>query len=346
MDLNRAIEELLKDRGAIKVGFANKDSLAGGPPSTDLDYVFNAADIAQEARSAVSFALPLDQDAIRQFIAKKDQHAHTADNRRTIAKSIRLSNEVAELLRNEGYAALGTDANSTYRQEVPLWHRFLPPDISHRYIAVAAGVASFGWSGNVGLPGYGSTIILGTTVTSAELETTDPMPEEENFCEWAKSGGRVDCKLCVESCVVEMFEKNDAEYVTLGDNTYTYSRRRNTNRCVFGCGGNTGLHKSGKWSTWSPGRYKLPDDPIKLNRELRRSTAQRQEHPPVTPAATCGMCQLVCFGDKKENAKNFKLLSKSGCAVQEPDGTLVILSAEEAAEKLRTMPQEHSALYS
>lgn len=346
MSLNHLIEELLKDKGAIKVGFADKESLTGGPPSTDLDYVFKSAGIAEEARSAVSFALPLDQDAIRLFIAKKDREAHTEDNRRTIAKSMRLSNEVAELLRDKGYAALGTAANNKYREDIPLWHRFLPPDISHRYIAVAAGVASFGWSGNVGLPGYGSTIILGTTVASAELQATDPMPQEENFCEWAKSGGRVDCKICVESCVVEMFEKNNAEYVTFGGNTYTYSRRRNTSRCVFGCGGNTGLHKSGKWSTWSPGRYKMPDDPIKLNRELRRSTEQRQEHPPAPPGASCGMCQLICFGNKKDNAKNFRLLSKSGCAVQEPDGTLLILSAEEAEEKLRTMPQEHSALYS
>ncbi len=346
MSLKQSIEELLKDNGAIKVGYADRESLMGGPPSTDLDFIFREAGVDEQAKSAVSFALPLDKDAIRAFMAKKDREAHTADSRRTIMKSMRLSDEVAQLLRDEGYAALGTDANSKYREDVPLWHRFLPPDISHRYVAVAAGVASFGWSGNVGLPRYGSTIILGTTVTSAELEPTEPMPVEENFCEWAKSGGRVDCKLCVESCVVEMFEKNNAEYVTFGGNTYTYSRRRNTSRCIFGCGGNTGLHKSGKWSTWSPGRYTMPDDPIKLNRELRRSTTQRQEHPPSSPSATCGMCQLVCFGDKKENAKNFKLLSKSGCAVQEPDGTLLILSAEEAEEKMRAMPPEHSALYS
>lgn len=348
MSLNRPIEEFLKDNGAIKVGFANKETLRGGPPSTDLNYVFESAGVDAQARSAVSFALPLDQDAIRLFIAKKERQPHETDNLRTLAKAAQLSNEVAELLRDEGYAALGTAANQKYREDVPLWHRFLPPDISHRYVAVASGVASFGWSGNVGLPGYGSTIILGTTVTSAELETTDPIPQEDGFCEWGKSGGRVHCKLCADSCVVEMFEKNDAEYVTLGGKTYAYSRRRNTNRCVFGCGGNTGLHPSGKWSTWSPGRYKLSEDPIKISRELKRSTMQRQEHPPVPGgnAITCGMCQLICFGDKKENAKNYKLLSKSGCAVQEPDGTLVILSAEEAQEKLNAMPQEHSALYS
>ena len=348
MSLNSTIEEFLLGNGAVKVGFANKESLMGGPPSTDLDYVFKCVDIEEEARSAVSFALPLDQDAIRLFIAKKERAPHTEDNRRTIAKSARLSNEVAEILRDNGHTALGTAANQKYREEVPLWHRFLPPDISHRYIAVAAGVGSFGWSGNVGLPGYGSTIILGTTVTSADLKTTDPIPQEEGFCEWGKSSGRVDCKICVESCVTEMFDKNNAEYVTFGGNTYAYSRRRNTARCVFSCGGYTGLHKSGKWSTWSPGRYKMPEDPIKLNRELRRATKQREEYPPHPDAnlASCGMCHMICFGEKKENARNYKLLARSGCAVQQPDGTVVMMSAEEAEEKLAEMPEEHSKLYS
>ncbi len=346
MSLNSTIEAFLKDHGAIKVGFANAETLRGGPPSTDLDYVFSAAGEAGQARSAVSFALPLDKEAIRLFISKQERTPHETDNRRTIAKSKRLSNEVADLLRKEGHVALGTEGNNNYRQAVPLWHRFLPPDISHRYISVASGVASFGWSGNVGLPGYGSTIILGTTVTSAELEPTDPLSEDEGFCEWAKTSGRVDCKICAQSCVVEMFDKNDAEYVSLGGNTYSYSRRRNTSRCVFGCGGNTGLHPSGKWSTWSPGRYTMPTDPIKLNRELRRSSQQREEHPPTTGSATCGMCQLVCFGEKKENAANYKLLAGSGCAVQEPDGSIVMLSPEEAEQKLKDMPQEHSELYS
>ena len=40
MSLNHLIEELLKDKGAIKVGFADKESLTGGTPSTDLDYGF------------------------------------------------------------------------------------------------------------------------------------------------------------------------------------------------------------------------------------------------------------------------------------------------------------------
>lgn len=358
MSLNKKITEFLMDEGAIRVGFATKESVAGGPPSTDFDYMFKSAGIDADANSAISFALPLDKEAIKLFIAKQEREPHEEDNRRTLAKSVYLSHKLAGILQEAGHEAIGSAANLKYREEMHQWNRFLPPDISHRYIAVASGVGSFGWSGNVGVNGYGAAIILGTTVTSATLEPTAPLPDHESFCEWKKSDGQVKCKLCADSCIAEMFDKNDAEYVSLGSRTYSYARRRNTRRCEFGCGGFTGLHPSGKWSTWSPARFKLPDDPKKLNREYIRAIRQHIERPPMPNAAdvpsvpglklatTCGMCQLVCFGDKKENAKNYKLLTKSGCAVQEPDGTIVILSPEEAEKKLQQMPEEHTALYS
>jgi hypothetical protein len=36
MSLNKLIEEFLYERGALKVGFSTTETLAGGPPSTDL----------------------------------------------------------------------------------------------------------------------------------------------------------------------------------------------------------------------------------------------------------------------------------------------------------------------
>jgi len=38
VSLNEIIKEFLLEEGAIKVGFSNKETLAGGPPSIDLDY--------------------------------------------------------------------------------------------------------------------------------------------------------------------------------------------------------------------------------------------------------------------------------------------------------------------
>lgn len=355
--LNEEITAFLLDRGATRVGFANAETLKGGPPSVDLDYVFRERDIDEPARSAISFAIPMDLDAIRLYLAKKDRGPHMALNGSNFARTMQLSHDLAEFLRGRGFEALGTAACAKYRTELPNCNRYLPPDISHRYIAVASGVGTMGFSGNVGLKGFGTNIGLGTTVTSAELEPTAPLPDEENFCEWQQSGGRA-CKLCASSCPTEMFDKLDAEYVQIGEKSYAYAKRRNTRRCEFGCGGFTGLHPSGKWSTWSPGRFKLSSDPVKISRTFMRAIKQHieapriegshdvEDYPGLSMITSCGMCQLVCFGDKKETAHNYKLLTRSGCVVQEPDGNLLILSPEEAKKKLEEMPEEHSALYS
>jgi epoxyqueuosine reductase QueG len=174
--LEDEIRSYLVERGAIRVGFATLDSLAGGPPSADLTYVL------PEAKSAVSFALPLDLDKIRATLAKKSHHAFEKNNLEVNVDATKLSYKLARHLRQEGYRATGTLANNHYRQDVPDWQKRLHPDISHRYIAVRSGVGSFGWSGNVGIKDYGASIILETVVTSAELEATEPIPDSDSFC--------------------------------------------------------------------------------------------------------------------------------------------------------------------
>jgi epoxyqueuosine reductase QueG len=170
MALEYLIEEFLKERGALAVGIATTETLAGGPPSADITYRMEGA------RSAVSFALPLDRDRIRAFLAKQDRFGHEEDNIRTNLRSRDLSWELAEMLKKEGHRAKGTAANMKYRQDEEGWQLALHPDISHRYMAVRSGTGSFGWSGNVGIVGPGTAIILGTTVPAAALIPPAPRP--------------------------------------------------------------------------------------------------------------------------------------------------------------------------
>ena len=46
--------------------------------------------------------------------------------------------------------------------------------------------------------------------------------------------------------------------VPMGGFEFSYAKRRNYNRCAYVCAGYSGLHPSGKWSTWSPGRFPIP----------------------------------------------------------------------------------------
>jgi epoxyqueuosine reductase len=346
MSLFNLIEEFLLERGALKVGVATAETLAGGPPSVDLEYKLKGA------RAAVSFALPMNRDAIRLFLSKQDRGPHETDNLETNLRSKQLSWELAEMLQREGHQAKGTPANLNYRRDLPGWQLLLHPEISHRYLAARSGVGSYGWSGNVGLKGFGTAIILGTTLTDARLDPTPPVPEAESFCDG--------CKLCIKACAGEMVDDREAAEITIGGVTFRHGARRSLVICNFVCGGFTGLHKSGKWSTWSPGRFVIPDwrDEKKLTDEFFRAMALYAQRPPMpggyrNPALgndvktymTCGNCQLVCWGDKQETARNLKLLHTSGCILQRPDGSLYSLPPAEAETAFRGTAEEFRRLY-
>lgn len=343
MSLNSLIEEFLLERGALKVGFAATETLAGGPPSVDLSYKLEGA------RSAVSFALPMNRDHIRAFFAKEDRSPHEIDNLETNMRSKQISWKLAEFLKKEGHAAKGLNANMKYRTELPGWELAMHPDISHRYLAVRSGVGSFGWSGNVGIKGFGTAIILGSTLTTAELEPTDPIPEEDSFCD--------QCKLCASACAGGMMEKDKETSVAIGGHTFTHAARKDLVLCHFVCGGFTGLSRSGKWSTWSPGRFRFPENHDELMKEFLRSMPLYAKRPPMpggyhhpslpgmTTYMTCGNCQIICFGDKKQTSANLKLLHQSGCVLQRPDGSLYALPADEAAIVFEEMEPERKKLY-
>jgi epoxyqueuosine reductase QueG len=343
MSLNQIVEEFLLERGALKVGFSTRETLKDAPPSVDLGYRLEGA------RSAVTFAIPFNREYIRMFLGKVDRTMHENDNIETNLRSRALSWEVADLLKAEGYQAKGTAANMKYRTEMDNWQRDMHPDISHRYLAVRSGMGSYGWSGNVGIKGHGTAIILGTCVTNAELEPTEPETEEERFCD--------DCKLCTSVCVAQMFDKKEAESIDLGGVEFHHAHRRNLMRCNISCGGFAGLSSSGKWSTWSPGRFEIPEDEEGLQNQMMRA-AMKYRQRPVMPGGyehiaiqgakeymTCGNCQIICWGDKKETAKNVKLLMNSGCVLQKPNGDLFVLPADEAKAAFEKMDPDHKRLY-
>ncbi|MBT4269412.1 MAG: hypothetical protein HN580_14890 [Deltaproteobacteria bacterium] len=56
MSLNGLIEEFLLERGALKVGFANKETLAGGPPSADLELEPTEPEPESKSSAAISAA--------------------------------------------------------------------------------------------------------------------------------------------------------------------------------------------------------------------------------------------------------------------------------------------------
>ena len=252
-------------------------------------------------------------------------------------------------LQQYGYKAAPQIANFVYRQDSENWLLDMHPPISHRYLAVRSGIGHFGYSGNVITKEYGSAIVLASVVTNAELIPTEPLPEEENYCD--------ECKICLAVCSSGYVDPLEKVTVTLGGKEFSYGKRRSNARCFLVCGGLTGLNASGKWSTWSPARFEIPNKDEDFVASLPSTIEAYLERPKIKGGFficlipgnrmeyTCSSCHFVCHPDKEIRKARYKMLTESGVVIQEPDGTLKAVSPEEAKKYIESMPPERRKLY-
>ncbi len=342
--LTQLAKDFVTAQGAVAVGIATPETLAGGPPSTDLEYVLPGA------KSAVCFAVPMDQEKIERYLRKQDHEPHQADDFQTNFYVTGLAHGLAGYLDQLGHPSYGVHANAVYRKDTPGGVRDLKPDVSHRYLAVRSGVGWFGLSGNVITREHGAAVVLGSTVTTAELEPTEPLPPEEKYCD--------ECQLCMASCTSGMMDRKERTTVTIGGEEFSYSRRRTYRRCELVCGGFTGLAKNGKWSTWSPARFPVPADDEAFEQALPEAARAWLSRPAISGGAhhpqmiggrmlnvTCGNCQLLCHPDREERKRRYKMLRTSGVVIQHPDGSLEAVSPEIARKHLSEMPPKQRRLY-
>jgi len=342
-DFDQTVKDLVLNAGAIDVGIVTTETLEGGPPSTDLSYVLVGA------RSAIVFALPLDQEKIERFLKKEDFPGHCLDNVRTNTQASGIALELARFLEMKGHAAVPVESNFVYRKDTARGPFDEKPPISHRYLAVRSGIGHFGLSGNVIRENEGAAIILGSVVTKAHLTPTEPLPAGENYCD--------ECRLCMSACASGLMHGEEKTSVTLGGVEFSYARRQSYNRCDYVCGGFSGLSKSGKWSTWSPARFPIPDKDEEFLEALIGAVKPYALRPrpgigffhPLLPGnkgqSTCGHCQIICHPDKDVRAKRLKILTEAGVVIQLEDGSLKGVSPEEALQHLAAMSPEERTLY-
>ena len=353
--LNNEVEKILLEQGAVSVGFASKKSLEGGPTTTDMTYIL------PEAETAICFAVPLDKSLITPYLAKelpRGRFDHVIDNGDAYLKAYKFAKIAADYLEEQGYKSAPVINNFKYREDVSNWRTKLPPHLALRLVAARSGVGSIGWSGNILVKGHGAAVLLGALVTEAKLESTPPIPPEESPCD--------KCKLCVNVCAFRMFDKKEDDSYTLGGYKFSFSKRNNVARCYAVCGGLSGLDKTKKWSTWSPGRALYPESeedadksfahlfthPVKklrvdgeegnygesewINDKIAQEYIKSGEIASNTFTEnfilTCGNCQLICSGDHDETAENYRILTESGCVTTQENGDNIIVSKEEADE--------------
>jgi epoxyqueuosine reductase len=341
--LTDRIKRVARQFGAVKVGIASRENLAG-PPEADISYVM------PEARTAVMYYVVLDEGLIRKYLGKQDVWLYRSHFFENLQRLGDIGVGVAEALREKGFKAEPQSPNGVYRPGSNLVKGLVPP-FSLRYGAVAAGLGNIGRSGVMMTAEYGARVQLGGVITEADLESDSPT--EENPCD--------DCMICVKSCPTGFMSAKETVALTLGGREITYAKKAVHARCAISCGGLTGLSASGRWSTWSTGRWEIPKDDRELLENVVRPKLQEisasyggrgffgfsrllkvegYEQPGVLvrpredTLVTCGNCSIICLETVEKRKQLWRLLTRSGVVVEGEDGQPVAMTPDAAQQYL------------
>jgi ferredoxin len=234
--LEEKIKDFVRGQGVEVVGIAGPERL-DGPPSLDLEYSMTGA------RSVIAMALPMNVDALYDFLAKRSPAPHNLDQFLNYQRLQRIGKNLADYLVSQGHSAMGVPLSADYRRAL---YVFRPrPAFSLRLGAIASGIGAQGWSGNVKTKEYGASIYLGAVLTDALLES-DPILPPRHFIDDCC----VKCKRCVRACPTRMFVENESEYLLLNGDLLPRGRRRNIDLCHISCFGLHSLSMDKKFSNW------------------------------------------------------------------------------------------------
>lgn len=173
------LRQVCLEAGADDVGFVEVGRPEIADQQSDIQTVFPST------RTLVSFVLRMNRDNIRtpaRSISNVEFH-YTTDEINDVARKVVSSLEsIGVRAVNGGAAGFPMEAD---RWGAKMWV------ISHKPIAVAAGLGYMGIHRNVIHPKFGNFILLGTVLVDAEL-TAYSRPLDYNPC--------LECKLCVAAC--------------------------------------------------------------------------------------------------------------------------------------------------
>jgi ferredoxin len=176
---SRWLRQVCLDAGADDVGFVD----AGRPEIADQKG--DIAAVFPQTKTLVSFVCRMNRENIRtpaRSIANLEFH-HTTDEINEVAR------KVVAALERVGVRAINGGA-AGFPMETDRWGAKMWV-ISHKPIAVAAGLGHMGIHRNVIHPKFGNFILLGTVLMDAEV-TAHSRPLDYNPC--------LECKLCVAAC--------------------------------------------------------------------------------------------------------------------------------------------------
>lgn len=174
------LKQLVLDAGADDVGFVEIGRPALDDQRQDILKAF------PHARTLISFVVRMNREAIRtpaRSVANTEFH-HSGDEVNRVAR------QVVRILEDRGIRA--TNPAMGFPMEMDqfpgkVWV------VSHKPVAVAAGLGMMGIHRNVIHPKFGNFILLGTILLDADVSQSN-QPIDYNPC--------LECRLCVAACPV------------------------------------------------------------------------------------------------------------------------------------------------
>jgi NAD-dependent dihydropyrimidine dehydrogenase PreA subunit len=173
------LRQLCLEAGADDVGFVKIDRPEIADQTSDILWLLPST------KMLVSFVLRMNRENIRtpaRSIANLEFHHATDDTNETARKIVAALERVGVRAINGGAAGFPME---TDRRGAKMWV------VSHKPIAVAAGLGRMGIHRNVIHPKFGNFILLGTVLVDAEVSEYSH-PIDYNPC--------LECKLCVAAC--------------------------------------------------------------------------------------------------------------------------------------------------
>jgi Fe-S-cluster-containing hydrogenase component 2 len=175
------LRDRCREAGADDVGFVEIDRSILDPDRVDI------LNVLPGTRTLIGVVSRLNRGPIRspaRSISNTEFHQ--------VGDSVNhICHRIVSVLEEQGIRAVNPAAG--FPMEADRWNRGKMWTVSHKRVAVAAGLGQMGIHRNVIHPRYGSFVLLGTVLMAAEVSQND-QPIEYNPC--------VECKLCVAACPV------------------------------------------------------------------------------------------------------------------------------------------------
>jgi epoxyqueuosine reductase len=285
-DLTRAVKEKAISLGAHLVGVAPMERMENAPPDLHPKRLF------PEAKTLISMGFRINRGV--QQLHLRGPSPMPFSRFAGLEPKVRLDEmalDLANFLEDLDFVSLPIPANQYYYQDKGLG------EISHKHVAMAAGLGRLGRGGFLVTPQYGGAVQLITILTTAPL-LPDRMLEEDP-CQGCPQP-------CVSICPVQALRKDRDRVIVMDGKEYRYGWLSYL-RCQWGCSGMVMMDRFYALSDLPMPKIEEEDDAAMVRLEFLLAGEKRFPWDKATRSSftynACSKCYVVCHPEKLKRRK-------------------------------------------